>query len=264
MLKISYLFYTSYDSLQFRNKQLEHRVANLQDDLNNVGKNSKSKGKQNVPPANQSIEPSSVLSEEFQKKIFECAQLTSNLADKNTEMQLQSNRIEELENLIRSMNDEQTDIEAKLRKEVERMTVKMHDMETKYTEASSIVGSDDTLYVSDCEQQQQKFINNTNNNNMNQNGKVEERIAELEKEIIHWRSQCEILKVTDKLKSIDVESEKIENKTTEKVQTEKELTPRELMITEHYSIKVEELFRIKCIAESKLAVFIEEVSSRWF
>lgn len=241
--------------------------------MNNVGKNSKPKGKllaSNASPAHQShIEASSVLSEEFQKKIFECAQLTSSLADKCTEMQLQSNRIEELENLIRSMNTEQTDIEAKLRKEVERLTVKMHDMETKYTEASSIVGSDDTLYVSDCEQQQlqqqQKFINNTNNNNINQNGKVGERIAELEKEVIHWRSQCEILKVRDKLKSMDNESEKIkENETTEKIETEKELTPRELMITEHYSKKVEELFRNKCIAESKLAVFIDEVSCSWF
>lgn len=258
------------DSLNFRNKQLEYRVASLQDDLSNVGKNSKTKNKSQTSNASSTqqnqIESSSVLSEEFQKKIFECAQLTSNLSDKTTEIQLQSNRIEELEMLIRSMNAEQTEIEAKLRKEVERLTVKTHELEARVTEGSSIVGSDDTLYVSECEQQQ-KFINNHCNNSAN-HSKLDERLTELEKEVVYWRSQCELLKVTDKLNDLksvaDGKQEKIEHeKTPEKFELDQindELTPREKMITEHYTKKVEELFMSKCLADSKLALYIEEVN----
>lgn len=254
------------DSLGFRNKQLEHRVASLQDDLSKDaskkgGKNVKTKDKtSNVNSTQMPTEPSSVLSEEFQKKIFECAQLTSSIADKNTEIQLQANRIEELENLLRSMNAEQTETEAKLRRELERLTVKTHDLEAKLAEASSIVGSDDTLYVSELEQQ--KSINSCNTISSN---KVDERILALEKDLIHWRTQCEILQMKGKLNNSNpnaIDQNKIETDNIKNAENEKTtlgITVGERLLIENYSKKIEDLLTAKCLAESKLAIYIEEV-----
>lgn len=249
------------DSLGFRNKQLEHRVASLQDDLNKdaskkMGKNTKSKDKtSNANSSHVSIEPSSqVLSEEFQKKIFECAQLTSAMSDKDTEIQLQANRIAELENLLRSMNDEQTDTEAKLRKEVERLTVKVHDMEAKLAEATSIVGSDDTLYVSELEQH--KPINSSSNN------KLDERIVALEKDVLHWRTQCELLQMKNKVdscKAISVDQNKIDNDTNAENEKTITLTASEQILIDNYSKKVQDLLRENSMTESKLAIYVEEV-----
>lgn len=255
------------DSLGFRNKQLEHRVASLQDDLSKdaakkSGKNSKSKDNKSSPAVNSQmpIEQSSILSEEFQKKIFECAQLTSSLADKTSEMQLQSTRIEELENLVRSMNAEQTETEAKLRREVERLTVKTHDLEAKLAEATSIVGSDDTLYVSELEQPR----SNGSSNNIG-NGKLDERLIALEKELLHWRTQCEVLQMKCNLesgntKSIDpnkIEQDNIKNSENGRVTTT--LSVGEHLLIDNYSKKIEDLLTSKHVTESQLAVYVEEV-----
>lgn len=246
------------DSLGFRNKQLEHRVASLQDDLSKDaakkgGKNAKSKD--TVVRGNPiQTDSSSVLSEEFQKKIFECAQLTSSLADKTTEMQLQANRIEELENLLRSMNSEQTETEAKLRRELERLTVKTHDLEAKLAEASSIVGSDDTIYVSELEQQ--KSINNCIATT-----KLEERIVTLEKDLMHWRTQCEVLQMKSKLNNNNANAvdhiDNITNADDEK--TTAGFTAGEQLLVDNYSKKIEQLLMDKCMTESKLVIYIEEV-----
>lgn len=254
------------DSLGFRNKQLEHRVESLQDDLSKDalkkgGKNAKSKDKtSNINSTQMTTETSSVISEEFQKKIFECAQLTSSIADKNTEVQLQANRIEELENLLRSMNAEQTETEAKLRREVERLTVKTHDLEAKLAEATSIIGSDDTLYVSELEQQ--KSINSFS---IISNNKLDERILALEKDLIHWRTQCEILQMKGKLDNSNanaldqnkIETDNIKNAENEKITLG--VTVGERLLMENYSKKIEDLLKAKCLAESKLAIYIEEV-----
>lgn len=256
------------DSLGFRNKQLEHRVATLQDDLSKDsakkgGKNAKTKEKTtNSNSTPLPIEQSSVLSEEFQKKIFECAQLTSSMADKNTEIQLQTTRIEELENLLRSMNAEQTEMEAKLRREVERLTVKTHDLEAKLAEATSIVGSDDTLYVSELEQQR-----SINSCSITSNNKLDERIITLEKDLVHWRTQCEILQMKGKLdnsnaNAIVVDQNKIENdnhNNADNVKTTPTLSVGEQLLIDNYSKKIEDLLTSKCVAESKLTIYIEEV-----
>lgn len=254
------------DSLGFRNKQLEHRVASLQDDLSKDaskkgGKNAKTKDKlSNVNATQMPTEPSSVLSEEFQKKIFECAQLTSNIADKTTEIQLQANRIEELEHLLRSMNAEQTETEAKLRREVERLTVKTHDLEAKLAEATSIVGSDDTLYVSELEQQ--KSINSCSTIS---NNKIDERILALEKDLVHWRTQCEILQMKKKLENNNanaIDQNKIDTDNIKNVENEQMtlgVTVGERLLIENYSKKIEDLLMAKCLAESKLAIYMEEV-----
>lgn len=260
------------DSLGFRNKQLEHRVASLQDDLNKdtakkSGKNAKSKDKSS-PATNSTssslhslpVDQSSILSEEFQKKIFECAQLTSNLADKSSESQLQATRIEELENLVRSMNAEQTDIEAKLRREVERLTVKMHECEAKLADATSIVSSDDTLYVSELEQSK----SNNSPNNMG-NGKLDERLIALEKELVHWRTQCEVLQMKCNLQGGNtnaMDREKIEedtNKNEENGRVKVAISVGEQLLIDNYSKKVEDLLMGKHLIESQLAIYVEEV-----
>lgn len=262
------------DSLGFRNKQLEHRCATLQDDLSKDaakkgGKNAKSKDKtSNVNATQMSTEPSSsVLSEEFQKKIFECAQLSSSIADKTTEIQLQANRIEELENLLRSMNAEQTETEAKLRREVERLTVKTHELEAKVAEATSIVGSDDTLYVSELEQQ--KSINSCGGGGGGGGGniKLEERILALEKDLVHWRTQYEILQMKSKLDNSNAnaieQNNKIDTDNLKNAENDEKstlgVTDGERLLIENYSKKIEDLFMAKCLAESKLAIYIEEV-----
>lgn len=255
------------DSLGFRNKQLEHRVASLQDDLNKdsgkkSGKNAKSKEKSTnsnstapLPP-----EPSSVLSEEFQKKIFECAQLTSSLADKNTEIQLQANRIEELDGLLRSMNAEQTETESRLSRQVELLTVKTRDLEAKLADATSIVGSDDTLYASELEQH--RSINSCSNIS---NNKVDERLITLEKELVHWRTQCEILQMKGKLDNSNanaIDQNKIENDNhngSDSEQITSTLSVGEQLLIDNYSKKIEDLLTSKCLAESKLAIYVEEV-----
>lgn len=253
------------DSLGFRNKQLEHRVESLQEDLSKdtskkSGKNAKSKDKSaNLNAMQIPTETSSVLSEEFQKKIFECAQLTSSIADKNTEIQLQANRIEELEHLVRSMNAEQTETEAKLRREVERLTVKTHELEGKLAEATSIVGSDDTLYVSELEQH--KSINSCGS--VNNNNKFDERIVALEKDLLHWRTQYEILQMKDKLDNSNakaIDQNKIENDNIKNAENTTELTIGEQLLIDNYSKKIEDLLLAKHLAESKLAVYIEEVN----
>lgn len=66
------------DSVNFRNKQLENRVSSLQDDLQTLqkpkgGANKSSKSSQNA--GNHQIDP--IIFEDFQKKIIECAQLSS-------------------------------------------------------------------------------------------------------------------------------------------------------------------------------------------
>lgn len=265
------------DSLGFRNKQLEHRVAALQDDLSAANdkkqpKTPKIKSKSSVDGSStvtqQQALDASVFGEELQKKIFECAQLTSLVADKTAEMQLQSARIDELEQLIRTMSADHMQNESKLRKEVERLVAKIHELEAKVTEASSIVGSDDTLYVSECEQHQ-KALNHSNNNNSSgggssSNGKHEDRLSVLEKEMVYWRTQYEILQIKAKIneKQATLPSPSIDtNKTIEMDENPKEtsLNVAEL-INAHYSKKFEELFMKKCMAESKLAIYVEEVS----
>lgn len=66
------------DSINFRNKQLEHRVSSLQDDLQNFSKpkgGANKSSKSNPSTGNHQIDP--IIFEDFQKKIIECAQLSS-------------------------------------------------------------------------------------------------------------------------------------------------------------------------------------------
>lgn len=257
------------DSLGFRNKQLEHRVASLQDDL--IAANdkkqpkapklkSKSSADSSSPVPHQAFD-ASVFGEELQKKIFECAQLVSTVADKTAEIQLQASRIEELEQLIRTMSADHMHSESKLRKEIVRLVAKTHELEAKATEASSIVGSDDTLYVSECEQHQK---HNSSGSGSSSNGKHEDRLSVLEKEMVYWRTQYEILQIKAKISDRQTvpSPTRDTNKTIEMDENPKEtLVNAAELISAHFSKKMEDLFMKKCMAESKLAIYVEEVSN---
>lgn len=265
------------DSLGFRNKQLEHRVAALQDDL--IAANDKKQPKapklkskpsadSSSPVQHQALD-ASVFGEELQKKIFECAQLVSTVADKAAEIQLQASRIEELEQLIRTMSADHMHSESKLRKEIVRLVAKTHELEAKATEASSIVGSDDTLYVSECEQHQKPLNNSSNNNSSgsgsSSNGKHEDRLSVLEKEMVYWRTQYEILQIKAKINDRQTmpSPSRDTNKTIELDENPKEaLVNVTELISAHFTKKMEDLFMKKCMAESKLAIYVEEVSRR--
>jgi Predicted coiled-coil domain-containing protein len=68
---------TELDSVNFRNKQLEHRVQVIQDDLqknNSRGGNNKSKVRDNQVAGN-GMDP--IIMEDYQKRIMENAQLAS-------------------------------------------------------------------------------------------------------------------------------------------------------------------------------------------
>lgn len=244
------------DSLGFRNKQLESRVGTLQEDLRKFEKNPKAKPKANadeVPHQNDTV----LFNEDLQKKIFENFRLESLVSDKTTELELKTLRIEELEASVAKMTAEQAELDGKMRREIERLAAKNHDLEAKLVEASSIVGSDDTLYVSsECEQQQHISM-----------ASGEERSKVLEKEIVYWRTQYELLKIglkVQELITVPVEGKKIElsaenavNDKEARMQTKE--SSKDQLLYQHFSTKIEDLFSQKCVAESKLAIHIEEV-----
>lgn len=263
------------DSLGFRNTQLEHRVASLQDDLNKTNaSNSKKGGKllrssgQAAPTASAPHPSAAIVNEELHQKIVECAQLSSTVADKAIETQLQYNRIAELEALIHRMNAEHSEAEAKLRAEIAQLSSANHEMEAKLTEASSIVSSDDTIFVTDCEPTTVTRAPSNGNvtNGPSGTGRLEERLAAMEKEVIDWRTQCETLRIAakmatvgvDEVTTIGVDNAKVPAHNVE--QWAQQLTANERMLVEHFRKKCEKLLTDKYLAESKLVLFVEEVS----
>lgn len=176
------------DSLGFRNKQLEHRVASLQDDLaQEMKKGHKGKGKSSasVPPPVPVEEE--IIGKELQRKIFENAKLASAVEDRNTEIKMYAERLQEMEEFATRKSFEHADIERRMKKEIENLAAKNTELESRLVEAASTLGSEDGLSVtgSECHAVQAS----------------EERIAFLEKELNHWRTQFEVLRISQTLTS---------------------------------------------------------------
>uniref|UniRef100_A0A182JXU5 KLRAQ domain-containing protein n=1 Tax=Anopheles christyi TaxID=43041 RepID=A0A182JXU5_9DIPT len=199
------------DSLGFRNKQLERRVAALQENLEyelkkvSSGKSLKTKSSNNDLNAATGTE-ASVIAEELQKKILENAQLSNSVEDKNSEVKQLQNRIESLNRELQ----QQSTVEQKLRKELELLTVRNSELESKVSEAASTIGSEDGLSVTtdvenhynhftassnSASQVQNNGTTNTTNNNNTTAGGQDDRVMFLEKELNHWRAQYELLKI---------------------------------------------------------------------
>lgn len=250
------------DSLSFRNKQLEVRVASLQDDLVQDTKKSskvtktKSKATNNDDVPQHNNDTSLLFNEDLQKKIFENVRLETLVADKQSELQLQVMRIEELEARVAKMTADQSEHEGRLRRELERISAKNHDLEAKLVEASSIVGSDDTLYVSsECEQQQHTAATTCG----------DERVKAMEKELVYWRTQYEILKIGQKMQEQQCVAPNnvghVEAGGDRDLLAEDKLRGEpENLLFNHFTVKIQELFGQKCMAESKLRIYVEEVS----
>lgn len=200
------------DSLGFRNKQLERRVASLQDEIaskenRKTNKNQKadttSNGKSKSSSSAGSASTGSkfadyfdntqevLIFEELQKKILENAQLTSSIDDKNQELQMHSERIYDLEKQLEKRTTENMEIERRLRKEIDSLQARISELETKLVEAASMIGSEDALSASGSD--------NTPLHTTTNSSTSEDRIAHLEKEVSHWRTQYEISRISDSL-----------------------------------------------------------------
>ncbi|XP_058059015.1 protein phosphatase 1 regulatory subunit 21 [Anopheles bellator] len=269
------------DSLGFRNKQLERRVAALQENLEQeLKKGSGGKASKTKSPSNDSIAvpgtDAGVVTEELQKKILENALLSNTVEDRAAEVKQLQNRIEGLNRELQ----QQAVVEQKLRKELELLTVRNSELESKASEAASTIGSEDGLSVTtDMENHYNHFTVSSNSANQppanngnpatNNNTSVvsqDDRIVFLEKELTHWRAQYELLKIetsshmrTAPLK-VEQKDEMIasntndgSNRTLEDNQQQSEVQTREQKLIECFTKSAEELFHDKCRAESKLA-----------
>lgn len=141
------------DSLGFRNKQLEQRVAALQDDLQRQTSKTPTKGakSKSTPSAEPSPPPNvSLIEEELQKRIFENAELISLVSDQKSEAMLLTQRIQELEQIVARNSADHYEKEKQLRKDLSALTSKYSSLELRCSENSeSILGSDDALSMSE-------------------------------------------------------------------------------------------------------------------
>jgi len=181
---------TELDSVNFRNKQLEHRVQVIQDDLqkSSKGGNSKSsKMRDNQVTGNGQMEQ--VIVEELQKRIMENAQLASTISDKNNEIEMLTNRVKDLSLQLSKHINDNSETEKKLRREIEMMSLRSTELETKIIEATSQVGSEDGVSLA-----------SDSTLPLHMTTSADERIALLEKELNHYRTQYELMKINDALR----------------------------------------------------------------
>ncbi|XP_067625638.1 uncharacterized protein [Eurosta solidaginis] len=221
------------DSLGFRNKQLEHRVAVLQEEIaireGRSNKNDKEdKRKFTFAASNNKgvteqqtsagggddgdLAQDALIFEELQKKIMENAKLTTTIDDKERDLQLHAERIANLEKMLEKRVADFTEIEKQLRRDLETLQMRNTELETKLVEAVSMVGSEDAVSVNDSEhhtplhntitvssQNNHTTVSLPTNNNTHSTPTPEERISSLEKEVVHWRTQYEIAKINESL-----------------------------------------------------------------
>ncbi|XP_022211544.2 protein phosphatase 1 regulatory subunit 21 [Drosophila obscura] len=208
------------DSLGFRNKQLESRVSQLQQEISVHEQQRKKKDKDSAPrrgllggtrvdvgDATASGEAASheanaaqeaLIFEELQKKIMENAQLTSLIDDKQRDLLLHTERIATLEQKLEKRIGDQNELEKRLRKEVETLQHRNSELETKLVDAASMLGSEDALSATGSDNTPLHNLQQNNSNHVVQLT-AEDRIAVLEKEAAHWRAQYEVAKLHQNL-----------------------------------------------------------------
>lgn len=229
------------DSLTFRNKQLELRVATLQDELEKKqGRTGQKKatlhsnGNHNSHPGAGS---DNVVTEEFQKKIVENAQLISLLADKSHELELCTQQLQELEEKVNSQVFKQSFVESSLRNEIQELLVKNSSLEMRLMELGRVCGTtsdDDNRSIT------------TDNSSLLADtapiscggGGAEDRIVALERELNLLRAKYEVLQEKSQLGDGEDDEEQI--------------------LFGHFSHRVDEILQDKQLAESKLISFMGE------
>ncbi|XP_017047006.1 protein phosphatase 1 regulatory subunit 21 [Drosophila ficusphila] len=269
------------DSLGFRNKQLESRVSQLQQEISAheqpKKKDKDTGGKRGLPGNNrqEADTPSdsaqeALIFEELQKKIMENAQLTSLIDDKQRDLLLHTERIASLEQKLEKRIGDQNELEKRLRKEVETLQHRNSELETKLVDAASMLGSEDALSATGSDNT--PLHNHQHQANSNQLTS-EDRIALLEKEAAHWRAQFEVAKlhqsfVSNPMKDLSTCScstaaagvtvrpaepdVKGSQRARDSLQDPPEPPTKEQLIYSVFSKKFEDLMRLKVQAESKL------------
>lgn len=108
-----------------------------------------------------------------------------------------TNRIKDLELQLSKVMQDHAETEKRLRKEIEVLMSKNTEMETKIIEATSQIGSegDTTSLASDSTMPLHALLGTSSNNSH-----IDDRIAFLEKELNHYRTQYELLKINDALR----------------------------------------------------------------
>ncbi|KAL2713475.1 flagellar attachment zone protein 1 isoform X1 [Vespula squamosa] len=123
------------DSLTFRNQQLTKRITVLQEELDKA-QNKSRKGKGKLSDNNTQVPVSSnhILDEEFQKKIVENAQLLSQIADKDSEIESLSERIQELEYKLERVEKSKVELDCQHRREIDKLDRERNDLQRKLNE----------------------------------------------------------------------------------------------------------------------------------
>ncbi|KAH8247780.1 hypothetical protein KR038_009785 [Drosophila bunnanda] len=279
------------DSLGFRNKQLESRVSQLQQEISiNEQRQKKEKdaggrrgllgsssrypdalGDAHADAASEAnAAQEALIFEELQKKIMENALLTSLIDDKQRDLLLHTERIASLEQKLEKRMSDQNELEKRLRKEVETLQHRNSELESKLVDATSMLGSEDALSATGSDntplhnlQQQPNSVQLTS----------DDRIAILEKEAAHWRAQFEVSKLHQAFVSnpsqdlstcscstaaagVTVRPVEPETKGSQRARDSLQEPPeppsKEQLIYSVFSKKFEDLLRLKVQAESKL------------
>ncbi|XP_004518122.1 uncharacterized protein LOC101448378 [Ceratitis capitata] len=205
------------DSLGFRNRQLEHRVSVLQDEIatregrtkidnDNGRKRMFKKNDADATLKEGDLGQDALIFEELQKKIMENAELTTLIDDKDRELQLHTDRVEELQQMLENRVTEFSEVEKRLRRDIETLQKRNSELETKLVDAVSMLGSEDALSVSGSDHTPLHVaaLHNNHQTPMHTTSATsEDRISCLEKEMVHWRTQYEILKINESLKQRD-------------------------------------------------------------
>lgn len=107
------------------------------------------------------------------------------------------NRIKDLELQVSKQMHDYIENEKKLRREIEVLSIKSSDLENKIIEASQLGSEgDSTSLASDSTMPINSLMITTNSH-------TDDRIAFLEKELNHYRTQYELLKINDALRMTD-------------------------------------------------------------
>lgn len=108
-----------------------------------------------------------------------------------------TNRIKDLELQVSKTMHDHAESEKRIRKEIEVLMSKNTELETKIIEATSQMGSegDTTSLASDSTMPLHVLLGASSNNSH-----IDDRIAFLEKELNHYRTQYELLKINDALR----------------------------------------------------------------
>lgn len=244
------------DSLTFRNKQLELRVATLQCELEKQqGKQKRNlllKSNHNNSNSNgNGTTNDNMVAEEFQKKIVENAQLISLLADKNHELELCQRNLQALEENVHSQLFKQSFVEDGLRHELQELCLKHSQLEVKLLEAGRANSDEDNRSVA------------TDNSSLLADtaplsgvgvSVLEERLVCLEKELAVLRTKHELLQLQEQSRQ-QQQSASDGNEGGDMTSSQEEI------LYEHFAHRIDDILLEKQLAESKLVSYMAECDS---